>query len=115
MSASWGSGGWNCAAGFAQRLNRTLTISLNVSHSFWRVLTQNDTDLVAASLLLEKNMSRILGAFSLAVDVDNVQVLLPGAVNRVKFSTSSPCALVGFLSRKNEGDLFCLHEWWVGL
>lgn len=36
-------------------------------------LTQNVIDLVAASLLIvEKNMSHILGAFSLVVDMDNV-------------------------------------------
>lgn len=85
MSAPWGSGEWNCGAGFAQRLNGKLTISLNISHNFWPVLTENDIDLVAASLLTEKNMSHILGAFSLAVDVDNVKVLLPGSVNRVSF------------------------------
>lgn len=72
MSAPWGSGEWNSEAGFAQRLNGTLSVSLNISHDFWPVLTQNDIDLVAASLLTEENMSCILGAFSLAVDVDNV-------------------------------------------
>lgn len=53
-------------------LNGTLSASifLTIPGMF---LTQNVIDLVAASLLIvEKNARRILGTFSLAVDVDNV-------------------------------------------
>lgn len=53
MSAPRGSRDWNCGAGFAQRLNGTLTIA-------------------ASLLVIEKNMSHILGTFSLAVHMDNV-------------------------------------------
>lgn len=53
MSAPRGSGDWNCGAGFAQRLNGTLTIA-------------------ASLLVIEKIVSHILGTFSLAVDMDNV-------------------------------------------
>lgn len=72
MSAPWCSGDWDCGAGFAQMLNGTLSASifLTIPGMF---LTQNVIDLVAASLLIvEKNARRILGTFSLAVDVDNV-------------------------------------------
>jgi len=71
MSAPQDGRDWNCRAGFTQRLNGTLTISLNISYNFWHVL--NVTDLVAVSLLtVEKNASHILGTFSLAVDMVNV-------------------------------------------